>query len=158
MQPASGDGAVRVQTILGDRFRVMEFTQSTHSSAEAAEAVGCAVGRIAKSMVFSTAGGRPVLVVASGANRVDEKKVGALASGKVKRADADFVLRHTGFAPGGVAPVGHITPPFTLLDQDLRAFPTIWAAAGSANAVFELTPDDLARLTGAAFADVAKRG
>jgi prolyl-tRNA editing enzyme YbaK/EbsC (Cys-tRNA(Pro) deacylase) len=97
-------------------------------------------------------------VVASGRNRVDEKKVGALLGRKVARADADFVLLHTGFAPGGVAPVGHLTPPVTLLDVDLRACVKLWASAGSANAVFELTPDDLARLTGAAFVEVAKRG
>jgi len=95
-------------------------------------------------------------VVASGTNRVDEKKVAALIGQKIKRADGDFVLAHTGTAPGGVAPVGHMTPPVTVLDQDLRQFEKIWAAAGSPNAVFALTPADLARLTGAAFADVAK--
>jgi prolyl-tRNA editing enzyme YbaK/EbsC (Cys-tRNA(Pro) deacylase) len=156
MKPASSDGAMRIQAILGDAFRVLEFEESTHSSAEAAAAVGCEVAQIAKSMLFRAADGRPVLVVASGANRVDEKKVAALLGQKIKRAEADFVLLHTGAAPGGVAPVGHTTPPVTFLDRYLERFETIWAAAGSPNAVFALGPADLARLTGADFADVAK--
>ncbi|MDR3531179.1 MAG: YbaK/EbsC family protein, partial [Rhodopila sp.] len=114
------------------------------------------VAQIAKSMLFRAADGRPVLVVASGANRVDEKKVAALLGQKIKRADPDFVLFHTRVAVGGVPPVGHATPPVTFLDRDLLAYPAIWAAAGSPNAVFALTPADLARLTGADFADVAK--
>ena len=156
MRPASSDGAKRIQELLGDRFRVVEFDESTHSSAEAAVAVGCDVGQIAKSMRFRAKDGRPVLVVASGANRVDEKKVSALLGQTIKRAEADFVIAHTGTAPGGVAPVGHATPPLTFLDQDLQGFATIWAAAGSPNAVFELTPADLQRLTGADFADIRK--
>jgi Cys-tRNA(Pro) deacylase len=157
MKPAASEGALRVQAILGDGFRVLEFDESTHSSAEAAAAVGCVLAQIAKSMVFKAADGAPVLVVASGANRVDEKKIAALLGRKISRADADFVLRHTGFAVGGVPPLGHVTLPATFLDRDLETYPTIWAAAGSPNAVFELTPGDLVRLTGAAFADIAKR-
>ena len=157
MKPAASEGALRVQAILGDGFRVLEFDESTHSSAEAAAAVGCVLAQIAKSMVFKAADGAPVLVVASGANRVDEKKIAALLGRKISRADAEFVLRHTGFAVGGVPPLGHATTPATFLDRDLEAYPTIWAAAGSPNAVFELTPADLVRLTRAAFADIAKR-
>jgi Cys-tRNA(Pro) deacylase len=157
MKPAASEGALRVQAILGAGFRVLEFDESTHSSAEAAAAVGCVLAQIAKSMVFKAADGAPVLVVASGANRVDEKKIAALLGRKISRADADFVLRHTGFAVGGVPPLGHVTLPATFLDRDLETYPTIWAAAGSPNAVFELTPGDLVRLTGAAFADIAKR-
>jgi prolyl-tRNA editing enzyme YbaK/EbsC (Cys-tRNA(Pro) deacylase) len=156
MKPASSDGALRVQAILGDAFRVLEFDDSTHSSAEAAAAVGCELAQIAKSMVFRAADGQPVLVVASGANRVDDRKVGALLGQRIRRAEPDFVLRQTGFAPGGVPPVGHATRPVTFLDRDLLPFATIWAAAGSPNAVFELTPVELAQLTGADFADVAK--
>ncbi len=156
MRPASSDGALRMQAVLGDAFRVLEFEQSTHSSAEAAAAIGCDVAQIAKSMLFRAADGGPVLVVASGANRVDEKKVAALIGQKISRADAGFVLERTGFAVGGVPPVGHVTAPLTLLDRDLRQFGEIWAAAGSPNAVFGLTPEDLVRLTGAAFVDVAK--
>jgi prolyl-tRNA editing enzyme YbaK/EbsC (Cys-tRNA(Pro) deacylase) len=156
MLPASSDGAIRIQAVLGDAFRVLEFEQSTHSSAEAAAAIGCDVAQIAKSMLFRAADDRPVLVVTSGASRVDEKKVAALLGQKISRADAAFVLERTGFAVGGVPPVGHAMPPVTLLDQGLQNFGTIWAAAGSPNAVFALTPDDLVRLTGADFADVAK--
>jgi prolyl-tRNA editing enzyme YbaK/EbsC (Cys-tRNA(Pro) deacylase) len=156
MKPASSDGALRVQAILGDAFRVLEFDDSTHSSAEAAAAVGCELAQIAKSMVFRAADGQPVLVVASGANRVDDRKVGALLGQRIRRAEPDVVLRQTGFAPGGVPPVGHATRPVTFLDRDLLPFATIWAAAGSPNAVFELTPAELAQLTGADFADVAK--
>jgi prolyl-tRNA editing enzyme YbaK/EbsC (Cys-tRNA(Pro) deacylase) len=156
MKPASSNGAMRIQAILGDGFRVLEFEQSTHSSAEAAAAIGCDVAQIAKSMLFRAADGRPVLVVTSGSNRVDEKKVTILLGQKIKRADPDFVLTHTGVTVGGVPPVGHTTAPETFLDRDLQAYPVIWAAGGSSNAVFALTPADLARLTGAAFADVAK--
>ena len=158
MKPASSDGAMRIQAILGDGFRVLEFDQSTHSSAEAAAAIGCGVAQIAKSMLFRAADGTPVLVVASGTNRVDEKKVAVLLGQKISRADAGYVLDRTGFAVGGVPPVGHATPPVVFLDRDLRGYARIWAAAGSPNAVFALTPDDLVRLTGAGFADVAKAG
>jgi prolyl-tRNA editing enzyme YbaK/EbsC (Cys-tRNA(Pro) deacylase) len=157
MKPAASEGALRIQSLLGSAFRVLEFEDSTHSSAEAAAAVGCDVAQIAKSMVFRAADGQPVLVVASGANRVDDRKVAALLGRKIKRADADFVLLHTGFAVGGVPPIGHATGPVTFLDRDLQAYAEIWAAAGSPNAVFALTPIDLARLTGAAFVDIAKR-
>lgn len=156
MKPASSDGAMRIQAILGNGFRVLEFEESTHSSAEAAAAVGCDVGQIAKSMVFRAADGSPVLVVASGANRVDEKKVAILLGQKIKRAEADYVLANTGTAVGGVSPVGHVTPPAIFLDRTLEQYETIWAAAGSPNAVFELSPADLVRLTSAAFTDIAK--
>lgn len=158
MKPASSEGAMRIQAILGDGFRVLEFDQSTHSSAEAAAAIGCDVAQIAKSMLFKATDGTPVLVVASGTNRVDEKKVAALLGQKISRADAGFVLDRTGFAVGGVPPVGHATPPVAFLDRDLQTYSRIWAAAGSPNAVFALTPADLVRLTGADFADVAKAG
>jgi prolyl-tRNA editing enzyme YbaK/EbsC (Cys-tRNA(Pro) deacylase) len=158
VKPASSDGAMRIQAILGDGFRVLEFDQSTHSSAEAATAIGCDVAQIAKSMLFKAADGTPVLVVASGTNRVDEKKVAALLGQKISRADAGYVLERTGFAVGGVPPVGHATPPMVFLDRDLQGYSRIWAAAGSPNAVFALSPDDLVRLTEAGFADVAKAG
>ena len=156
MKPASSQGAKRLQAVLGDAFQILEFEESTHSSAEAAAAIGCDVAQIAKSMMFRAADGHPVLVVASGANRVDEKKVAGLLGQKIKRADPDFVLRHSGVAVGGVPPVGHVTAPSTYLDKDLERFETIWAAGGSPNAVFALTPGDLMRMTGAQFADVTK--
>jgi prolyl-tRNA editing enzyme YbaK/EbsC (Cys-tRNA(Pro) deacylase) len=157
MKPATSQGARRVQDLLGPDFEVVEFDASTRTSAEAAAAIGCDVAQIAKSLVFRTASGRPVLVVASGVNRVDEKKVGALIGETIGRADADFVRAATGFPIGGVAPVGHTTALDIILDADLRRFDTIWAAAGTPNAVFRLTADKLAAITGGRFADIARR-
>jgi prolyl-tRNA editing enzyme YbaK/EbsC (Cys-tRNA(Pro) deacylase) len=108
------------------------------------------VAQIAKSLVFRAAtSGRPVLVVASGANRVDEAAVGELIGEPIGKADAGFVREHTGFAIGGVAPIGHVVTPLTLVDEDLLTFDSIWAAAGTPNAVFRLTPAELLDLTGA---------
>ncbi len=98
--------------------------------------------------------GRPVLVIASGANRVDEKAVSALIGERIGRADAAFVRETTGFAIGGVPPIGHRAPLLTVIDRDLLAFQEIWAAAGTPNAVFRLTPEDLVALTGGQLAEV----
>ena len=156
MKPASAPSAVRIQAVLGPRFTVIEFDASTRTSADAAAAIGCEVAEIAKSLVFKGARtGRPVLVVASGTNRVDEKKVAALIGEKIGRADAEFVREATGFAIGGVPPVGHATPPLTLIDEGLFRFEAIWAAAGTPNAVFKLTPAELQELTGGEVAAVA---
>ena len=150
--------AERVQAALselGCDFQVREFPESTRTSAEAAAAIGCGVGQIAKSLVFrAKQSGRPVLVIASGANRVDEKKVGRLIGEKISRATPDFGREKTGFAIGGVPPVGHLELPITLIDRDLLAFEEIWAAAGTPNAVFRLAPDDLPRMTGSAAQDI----
>jgi prolyl-tRNA editing enzyme YbaK/EbsC (Cys-tRNA(Pro) deacylase) len=130
-------------------LQVVEMPDTTRSAAEAAEAIGCSVGQIAKSLVFKTRNCQePVLVIASGANRVDEKKVGALLGEEISKADADFVRQKTGFAIGGVPPVGHNQPITTFIDQDVLVFDEIWAAAGTPNAVFRLTGDDLVRATG----------
>ena len=115
MQAATSPSALRVQAMLGAGFRVLEFSASTRTAAEAAEAIGCTVAQIAKSILFRAASGRPVLVVACGTNRVDEKKVAALLGEKIGRADAEFVREATGFAIGGVPPVGHATAPAVLL-------------------------------------------
>jgi prolyl-tRNA editing enzyme YbaK/EbsC (Cys-tRNA(Pro) deacylase) len=155
MKPAASDGAIRIQALLGDAYHVVEFEESTHSSAEAAAAIGCEVAQIAKSMLYQAADGRGVLIVASGANRVDEKKIATLLGQKISRASPAFVAE-SGFIPGGVAPVGHAMKPVTFLDRDLLSHDTIWAAAGSPNAIFRLTPDDLRALTGADYVDVAK--
>ena len=157
MKPATAPSALKVQAALGDGFQVVEFDASTRTSEDAAAAIGCTVAEIAKSLVFKAASGRPVLVIASGTNRVDEKKVRALLGEKIARADADFVREATGYAIGGVPPLAHATAPVVLIDGDLEAFETIWAAAGTPNAVFRLTPADLVRLTGGQVADVAKR-
>jgi prolyl-tRNA editing enzyme YbaK/EbsC (Cys-tRNA(Pro) deacylase) len=120
-----------------------------------AAAVGCDVGQIAKSLVFRLReSGRPLLVIASGANRVDETKVGALIGEPIGRADADFVRTHTGFAIGGVAPLAHPAPIATLIDEDLSKWDAIWAAGGHPHTVFRLTPDELGRITGGRVAEV----
>lgn len=157
--PPAKPAAQRVQAALHERgldVEVIEFAESTRTSAEAAAAIGCEVAEIAKSLVF-TAGGRPVLVIASGANRVDTRKLAALAGGKVDRADADVVREATGFAIGGVPPVGHATALPIFIDRDLLAFARIYAAAGTPNAVFPLTPGDLVRITGGQVVDVAAK-
>jgi len=129
---------------------------AARTAQEAADALGIAVGQIAKSVVFRrTADEAAVLVVTSGDKRVDERKVAALV-GAVGRADADFVKARTGFSIGGVAPVGHLERPVLLIDRELFRFGEIWAAAGHPNGVFRLSPDELAQLTGAPVHDVVK--
>lgn len=149
--------AQRVEDLLaaqGMGGRVVEFPESTRSSAEAAAAIGCTLAQIAKSLVFKSASGRPVLVVASGVNRVDEKLVRDLIGQKIGRADADYVRERTGYAIGGVAPLGHSEAPIVLIDRDLLALDPIWAAAGTPNAVFRLNADELVRLSGGVVADI----
>ena len=148
MNPATSPAALRVQAILGDEFKVLEFDQSTRTAADAAAAISCTVAQIAKSMIFRTTGSnRSVLVITCGSNRVDPVKVAALIGEPITRADADFVRGATGFSIGGVPPVGHLMEPLTLIDATLLQFSEIWAAAGTPNAVFRLTPADLVRLT-----------
>ena len=157
MKPATAPSALKVQAVLGPTFEVLEFEESTRTSQDAAAAVGCTVAEIAKSLIFKSAEGQAVLVIASGVNRVDEKKVAALLGQKIGRADADFVRDRTGYAIGGVPPVGHASTPIVLIDTDLMQFSHVWAAAGTPNAVFRLTPDDLVGLTQGRVADLAKR-
>jgi prolyl-tRNA editing enzyme YbaK/EbsC (Cys-tRNA(Pro) deacylase) len=156
---AASPSIARVQDALraaGLSNEVRELPDSTRSSAEAAAALGCSVAQIAKSVVFRSASGRPVLVVASGANRVDERKVEALLGDRLLRADADYVRERTGFAIGGVAPIAHATPPHVFLDEDLFAFDRLYAAAGTPFAIFALTPVELEALTGGRRADLRK--
>lgn len=151
--------AARVAAALearGFAFPVREIDRSTRTAAEAAAAVGCTVDQIAKSVLFRAArSGRPVLVIASGANRVDEAAVAAILGEELGRADADFVRRETGFAIGGVPPVGHERPIVTFIDEDLLTFDEVWAAAGTPFAVFRLPSAALAELTGGTVARVA---
>ena len=154
MQIAKHRKAKKVQEALGPNFTVLEFDQPTASAAQAATAIGCAVAQIAKSLVFADAKGAPVLVIASGASRVDEAKVGEILGTPIHRADANFVKSATGFSIGGVPPVGHAKRPFVLLDRDLEGFTQIWAAAGTPNAVFKLTPIQLKQLTGGVYYDI----
>ena len=152
--------AQRVQQALeaqGVDLRVIELPDSTRTAVEAAQAVGCEVGQIVKSLIFKGKKTRqPYLVLVSGANRVDEKKLHRIVGEKIGKADADFVRAHTGFAIGGVSPVGHKEPLQTVVDEDLLSFGQLWAAARTPHAVFALTPADLQKLTGGQVEDVKR--
>lgn len=157
MHLAEDPQALRVQQALGPGFRVVAFDQSTHTAQEAADAIGCALAQIAKSIIFRSQSGQAVLVIASGVNRVDEKKIRALLGEKVERASPDFVKEMTGYEVGGVPPLGHARPCTVFLDEDLKAYPTLWAAGGTASAVFEIGFERLVEVSSAQVADVAKR-
>jgi prolyl-tRNA editing enzyme YbaK/EbsC (Cys-tRNA(Pro) deacylase) len=135
---------------LGSAAEPMQLDGTARSAAEAAAAIGCSVAQIAKSLVFRAADGSAVVVIASGANRVAESKVAAALGQPIGKADAEFVRQATGFAIGGVPPVGHATALRTFLDVDLRRLDPIWAAAGHPHAVFRTTAAELERLTGGA--------
>ncbi|GMA49936.1 cys-tRNA(pro)/cys-tRNA(cys) deacylase [Alicyclobacillus contaminans] len=145
------ESAQRVQNILlsmGYTNPVMELPDSTRTAKEAAAAIGCEVAQIAKSIVFRLQrSGRPLLVVASGVNRVNEARIADHVGDALGKADADFVREHTGYVIGGVPPIGHIQPIDTIVDEDLCQFETIWAAAGHPKAVFQLTPSELIAMT-----------
>lgn len=148
--------ARRVQDALlgfGRELRVVELPGSTRSAAEAALAIGCRVEQIAKSLVFKgSTTGSPVLIIASGVNRVNESAVAEFLGEPIERADADFVRQRTGFAIGGIPPLGHLEQLLTVIDEDLLLYDEIWAAAGTPHAVFCLTPPDLIQITGGAVA------
>jgi prolyl-tRNA editing enzyme YbaK/EbsC (Cys-tRNA(Pro) deacylase) len=143
--------ALKVQQALdaiGMQLEVLELPASTRTSQEAAQAVGCEVGQIAKSIIFQALEShRPVLVIASGPNRVNEKVIEELTGETIGKADADFVRQRTGYVIGGVPPVGHSENLETFIDQDLLHYQEIWAAAGTPHAVFRLKPDELLRMT-----------
>lgn len=158
MRASEHPQALRVQKALGPSFTVVEFDESTHTAQEAADAIGCDLAQIAKSIIFRTAqSGKAVLVIASGINKVDEKKVRGLLGEKIERASPDFVKEMTGFEVGGVPPLAHAQACTVYLDEDLKAFPTLWAAGGTPNAVFEIGFEELVSRAGAVVADVAKR-
>jgi len=144
--------AQRVQDALDQRgylHRIVELADSTRTAAEAAAAVGCSVGQIAKSLIFrGHTSRRPILIIASGVNRVHEKRTGDLIGERLDKADAEFVRAATGYVIGGVPPLGHGTQLATYIDQDLLQYDEIWAAAGHPHAVFRLTPTDLVAMTG----------
>jgi prolyl-tRNA editing enzyme YbaK/EbsC (Cys-tRNA(Pro) deacylase) len=134
-------------TALGLPCQVVELPASTRTAQEAAQAIGCTVAQIVKSLIFrGMRTGKPILVLASGVNRVNEKRLGETAGEPIDKAGADFVRQHTGFAIGGVPPVGHPTPIETYIDADLLKYQEIWAAAGTPRAVFRLIPQDLQKM------------
>lgn len=134
---------------LGYTSRVVELSDSTRTAQEAAHAIGCQVGQIVKSLIFrGKYSGTPFLVVASGSNRVNEQRLSDLVSEPIEKADAEFVRQHTGFAVGGVPPLGHVEQLQTFIDEDVLQYEALWAAAGTPHAVFQLTPSDLQAMTG----------
>jgi prolyl-tRNA editing enzyme YbaK/EbsC (Cys-tRNA(Pro) deacylase) len=133
---------------LGYTYTVMELPDSTRTAAEAAAAIGCEVAQIAKSLVFRRKNSNsPLLVIASGINRVNENRIAEWLHEPLEKADADYVREHTGFVIGGVPPIGHPESLKTLIDEDLFLYDVIWAAAGHPKAVFQLTPQDLVKMT-----------
>ena len=153
------EGVRRVADTLaakGHPHRPVMLDDAARTAQQAADALGIALGQIAKSIIFRRkSDDAAVLVITSGDRRVDEKKVDAIV-GKTGRADADFVKAKTGYAIGGVSPVGHTFEPVTLIDRELFRFEEIWAAAGHPHGVFKLKPQDLETLTGAPVADVVQ--
>ena len=150
--------AQKIQNLLwglGYKYTVIEHAESTRTAQEAADRAGCELSQIVKSLIFrGKTSNKPVLVLTCGANRVDEKRISKYAGESIARADADFVRSVTGFAIGGVPPIGHNQPMETYLDEDFLPYPTIWAAAGTPNAIFELTIADLQKMTGGTVAQV----
>lgn len=158
------EGVQRVARVLRDQghpHAPVMLADAARTAQQAADALGIALGQIAKSIIFKRKpDATAVLVITSGDRRVDEKKVQALvcaAGQKLGRADAEFVKAATGFSIGGVSPVGHALAPVTLIDRELLRFDDIWAAAGHPHGVFKLQPAQLLQLTGAPFADVTQQ-
>ncbi|HVW99592.1 MAG TPA: YbaK/EbsC family protein, partial [Candidatus Babeliaceae bacterium] len=132
----------------GIKTRVLELPSSTRTAQDAANTIGCTVDQIVKSLIFKTKDeDEPILVLASGPNRVNETMIETVLGKKIIKADANFVKEMTGFAIGGIPPIGHKQPIRTFIDQDLLKFKDLWAAAGTPNAVFCLTNEDLTHLT-----------
>ena len=140
---------------LGYAYQVVELPHTTRTAADAASALGCGVAQIVKSLVFKLASSNaPLLVVASGPNRVDDVRLGEIVGDRLVKADASFVREQTGFAIGGVPPLGHRQPIKTIIDRDLLKHDEVWAAAGTPNAVFRLRSADLADMTGGTVEDI----
>ncbi|HOJ92992.1 MAG TPA: YbaK/EbsC family protein [Dictyoglomaceae bacterium] len=127
---------------------ILEFSESTKTSEEAAKAIGCSVGQIAKSIIFKgKTSEKPILVIASGLNRVNEKKLAEIIGEEIEKANANFVREKTGFVIGGVPPFGHKEKILTFIDEDLMKYEFIWAAAGTPNSVFKIKPEELVKIT-----------
>ena len=134
---------------LGYKYTVVEHAESTRTAQEAADRAGCELGQIVKSLIFKGKdSNKPILILASGPNRVNEKRIAEYAGEAIVKPDADFVRTVTGFVIGGVPPIGHAQKMETYLDEDLLQYATTWAAAGTPNAIFELNTEDLQKMTG----------
>jgi Cys-tRNA(Pro) deacylase len=130
----------------GLEFEVRRFPEGTRTAEDAARAIGCEVGQIVKSLVF-TAAGRPVVALVSGANRLDLQRLSVLAGGKTGKADAEQVRAATGYAIGGVPPFGHASELPVFMDRDLERYGVVWAAAGRPDTVFPISPRRLVELS-----------
>jgi Cys-tRNA(Pro) deacylase len=139
----------------GVATRIVEYDVPARTSAEAAAVLGCEVGQIVKSLVFRSASGAAVVVLASGAHRVDERKIAELAGEPTAKADAAFVRAHTGYAIGGIPPLAHANRATTLIDRNLLDYATVYAAGGTPHAMFPIAPGDLVRVSGGVVADTA---
>lgn len=152
MSTTLSPSAQKIQTLLhslGYDYTVIEHADSTRTAQEAADRAGCELGQIVKSMIFiGQQTGKPILVLTSGANRVDEKRISEYAGEGISRPQADFVRSVTGFAIGGVPPIGHVQKMETYIDEDFLTHETVWAAAGTPNAIFELSTEALQKMTG----------
>ena len=154
--PDAVNRVVAAADAAGLPIEVRIMPASTRTAEHAAAACGCDVAQIVKSLIFTgKTSGRPYLLLVSGKNRVNEKAVAGRLGEEIVRPDADFVRTATGFAIGGIPPLGHDRALVTIIDEDLRRHPSIWAAAGHPNAVFPLTPDELERMTGGTVARTA---
>ncbi len=153
--PASGQRVQATLDALGINSRVIELTVAARTSQQAADALGVQVGCIAKSLVFrASRSSRAVLVIAAGDRRIDEERVGEVLGEPIERAAPEFVREHSGFAIGGVAPVGHPAPLVTFIDSSLRRFETVWAAGGTPHHVFPIAPADLVIASGGREIDI----
>jgi|YNPNPStandDraft_1061719.scaffolds.fasta_scaffold20505_2 prolyl-tRNA editing enzyme YbaK/EbsC (Cys-tRNA(Pro) deacylase) len=156
MIPRTPEDVQAALDALGLNIRVRIFEQSTATSEQAAEAVGTELGSIAKSLCF-VVDGKPVIVIAAGDRMVDTRKLGELygvSRKKIKIADAETTIQATGYAPGGVPPVGHVQPLPVLIDSTLSRYPIIYGAAGSPHAIFPIPYEELIRITGGKVADI----
>lgn len=137
---------------------IVTFDASTRTASDAAKSIGCDLNQIAKSLIFKGKKSElPIMVVASGSNRVDTKKIAKDLGEKLRKADADFVRQHTGYAIGGIPPIGHTKPIKTIIDEDLLKLDVIWAAAGTPNSVFKLTPTTLQEITKGKILDIKQK-
>jgi len=150
----------RVQDFLHQHnlgIKVIEFQELTRTSQEAADTIGCEVKQIAKTLIFrGKTTGKPICIIASGKNRVDEKKIVQHVGEEIEKSDAEYVLKHTGFAIGGIPPLGYELDMKPLIDEDLMACQEIWAAAGTPYSVFQLSPNDLLKITQGRVVDIRK--
>ena len=150
----------RIQDILhehGLETKVIEFKELTRTAAEAASAIGCEVGQIAKTLIFKgKRTGKPICIIASGKNRVDEKKIVQYIGEEIEKPDADYVLKYTSFAIGGVPPIGYTLDYKPLIDEDLMTYQEVWAAAGTPNSVFQISPKNLSLIVQGVLVSLSK--